>query len=139
MKQIINTVTTVLLNRLNAITIRSKYLRTFKRIPNLGSTINGIYLADDNPIYCPRSNVISYILPEWMVVSVSVLNWLLSLFLGLIQPSAPPLGSIRSQLGAGNMECGQLITLTNLACSFHYLTRAVWNTIRFEGSARLVA
>jgi hypothetical protein len=28
------------------------------------------------------------ILPEWMVVSVSVLNWLLSLFLGLIQPSA---------------------------------------------------
>ena len=100
MKQIINTVTTVLINRLNAITIRSKYLRTFKRIPNLGSTINGIYSYSDNPIYCPRSNVISYILPEWMVVSVSVLNWLISLYLGLIQLSAHPLrDSVNQHVG----------------------------------------
>ena len=32
-------------------------------------------------------NVCANILPEWMVVSVSLLNWLLSLYLGLIQPS----------------------------------------------------
>jgi len=47
----------------------------------------GLVIMMNKVVKC--ATLIKYFL-EWMVVSVSVLNWLISIILGLIQPSAHP-------------------------------------------------